>query len=208
MGYLQFTVPTTGTINGIKFFVATTDQAQGQDHYTVVTPAGQLIEIDEDGSNAAALTTAGAAFSTTGIEAFQMTTASLTTGFPDTNNTALYSDYTKTTVIAGADVAIGEGAFAVNYNNSSDPIFRIHLHVPSILEDIDTLAQNVIDCQCECDVNEMKAQKYIKARAYLDLIVYKAENATSYADRTEIQTMITTLTNFLGGTDELCGSCC
>jgi len=206
MGYLRFSVPSTGTINGIKFVIATADVTEADDRYDVVTPAGQLLEIDET-SDTALWTTAGAAFSTTGIEAWNFTVASLTAGFPDNVNTSLYSDTTKTTAIAGSAVALGEGAYSVNYNNDDDGGYRLHLHIPTILADIDTLADAVINDQCNCEPTAANAQKYIKARAYFDLLTYKANTAANEADRAEVQAMLNTLSNFLGGTDELCGTC-
>lgn len=207
MGYLRFVVPSTGTINGVKYIILSSEQAQADDRYDIVTPGGQLLEIDE-AEDASLWTAAGAVFSTTGIEGWEFTTPSLTTGFPDTSHTSIYSDTTKSTVIAGASVSLGEGAYSVNYNNDTEVTpYRLHLHVPTILSAIDTLASSVINCQCDCSIDAPTSQKYIKARAYLDLITYKATNATNEAGRAEVQTMLTTLTDFLKGTNELCGSC-
>jgi hypothetical protein len=206
MGYLRFSVPSTGTINGIKFVIATADVAEANDRYDVVTPAGQLLEIDE-ASDTSLWSAAGASFTTTGIESWNLTTASLTAGFPDNVNTSLYSDTTKTTAIAGSAVALGEGAYSVDYNNDDDGGYRLHLHIPTTLAAIDTLADAVINCQCNCETTAASTQKYVKARAYFDLLTYKANTAANEADRAEVQTMLTTLSNFLGGTDELCGTC-
>ncbi len=205
MGYLRFAVPSTGTINGIKFVIATSEVAQADDRYDVVTPAGQLLEIDE-ANDTSLWSTAGATFTTTGVEAWSLTVASLTAGFPDDANTSLYSDTTKTTAIAGSAVAFGEGAYSINYNND-DTGYRLHLHIPTILAAVDALADSVINCQCNCETTAASTQKYVKARAYFDLLTYKANNAANETDRAEVQAMITTLSNFLEGTDELCGAC-
>jgi hypothetical protein len=211
MGYLKFEIKgEAGTGIGIrKYFLNSSEETQADDRYTVVTPAGQLLDVDEaDTGDASAWVAAGMSFSTSGNEVGVITLAGLVTGFPSTTNTSLYADITTTTTIAGSGVTFGDGVYAVTYNNDSeDSNFRIHLHLPTILDAIDTLADRVINCQCNCIVDEMDAQKYIKARAYLDLIVYKAEEATSNADHAALQLMVTTLTNFLAGTDELCGSC-
>lgn len=210
MGYVQFAVKQEGSaINLTKYVLSTADIAQADDRYTVVTPGGQLLDIDEaDSADATAWALAGMSYSTSIAEVGMINLAGLITGFPTVTNTSLFSDITMGTAIAGSAVAFGEGVYAVTYNNSDEASnFRIHLHVPSILEDIDTLADAVINCQCNCMIDEMKTQKYIKARAYLDLIIYKAEEATANSDHAALQLMVTTLTNFLGGTDELCGSC-
>lgn len=210
MGYLQFAVrQESAALSLIKYVITTSDISQSDDKYTVVTPGGQLLDIDEaDSADGSAWIAAGMTYSTSAIEAGTITLTGLATGFPNATNTSLFSDITMGTAIAGADVAFGEGVYAVTYNNSSEPSnFRIHLHLPQILESIDTLADRVINCQCNCVVDDMDAQKYIKARAYLDLIIYKAEAATANSDHAALQLMVTTLTNFLGGTDELCGSC-
>ncbi len=194
MGYLHFSI--TGTdaaadiqLNGLKLARVSSDFAQADDLYTISYPGGSApLIINEAGGSAATWTSAGVNFSTTGNEAFVLTARSINTAF-------------------GGEIALTEGLYCVEYNNDSTDTLRPFLYIPTILEDIDTLAQNVIDCQCSCDINEAKAQKYIKARAYLDLIEYKSRNITAAGDITAINTMITKLTDFLGGTEELCGSC-
>lgn len=208
MGYFAFSSTDSGaTLVGTKLVASSSDFAQADDKYEISTPGGQFLSIDEAGADTAAWATAGVSFSTTTIENMTLTSASLTSGFPTATNTGIYSDSTKATAIAGSAVTLGEGAYGVLYNNETAGSLRVHLIIPTILGNIDTLAQNVIDCQCNCDLDAAKSQSYIKARAYLDLIQYKADTATAFTDLTEINTMLTTLTNFLAGTDELCGSC-
>jgi len=208
MGYFAFQSSDSGaTLVGTKLVASSGDFAQADDKYEISTPGGQFLNIDEAGADTAAWATAGMSFSTTTIEGFTLTSASLTSGFPTDTNTGIYSDSTKATAIAGSAVTLGEGAYGILYNNETAGSFRVALIIPTILEGIDTLADAVINCQCNCSIDEVKSQKYIKARAYLDLIQYKADNATAFTDMAEINTMITTLTNFLAGTDELCGSC-
>lgn len=194
MGYLHFSITGTTaaddiTLSGLKLARVSSDFAQADDLYTIDCPDGTTLTIDEAGADTAAWTTAGVAFSTTANEAFVLTETSLAAGFP------------------ALTVSLTEGLYCIQYNNDSTDTLRPFLYIPTILEDIDTLAQNVIDCQCECDIDEMKAQKYIKARAYLDLIEYKSRNITAAGDIAAINTMITKLTDFLTGTEELCGSC-
>lgn len=208
MGYLSFNVPSTASITGTKFVANSSDFAQADDLYEVTTPGGQFLNIDEAGADTAAWATAGVSFSITTIETFTITSTTLTNGFPTASNTGCYSDSTKATAIAGSAVALGEGAYGVGYNNTTGGAsFTVFLYTPTILDGIDTLADGVINCQCNCSVNEANAQSYIKARAYLDLIQTKANAATAHTDIAEINTMITTLTNFLAGTDDMCGSC-
>ena len=194
MGYLHLSI--TGTtaaddiqLSGLKLARVSSDFAQADDLYTITCPDGTALVIDEAGSDTAAWTSAGALFSTTGNEAFVLTESSVNGAF------------------SSLGLSLTEGLFCVEYNNDSADTLRPFLYIPTILEDIDTLAQAVIDCQCNCTIDEAKSQKYIKARAYLDLIEYKSRNIAAAADITDINTMITKLTDFLTGTEELCGSC-
>ena len=208
MGYFAFRSTDAGTtLTGTKLVASSGDFSQADDKYEISTPGGQFLNIDEAGADTAAWATAGVSFSTTTVETMTLTSASLTSGFPTASNTGIYTDYTKATAAAGSAVTLGEGAYGVLYNNETAGSFRVHLIIPTALGNIDTLADAVINCQCNCSLDEAKAQDYIKARAYLDLIQYKADTATGFADMAEINTMLTTLNNFLAGTDELCGSC-
>lgn len=210
MAYLFFDVNATN-VNGITFSTSFSGaDAAADDAFTITTPGGQVIVLDEaNAGDAAKYTAAGVSFSPTANDTFGLTAASLVAGFPDATNTSLYSDTTLGTAIAGSAVTLGEGCYFVSYNNETvtGNANRAHLYIPTILDGIDTLAANLINCQCNCELNSDKAQSYIKARAYLDLINYKADTATTNTEIAAINTMITTLTNFLAGTDELCGSC-
>ena len=194
MGYLHFSI--TGTtaaddirLSGLKLARVSSDFAQADDLYTITCPDGTALVIDEAGADTAAWTSAGVLFSTTGNEAMELTESSVNAAFPSLN------------------LSLTEGLYCVEYNNDSADTLRPFLYVPTIDADINTLAQSLIDCQCSCDINEMKSQKYIKARAYKDLIEYKSRNIAAAGDITAINAMITKLTDFLTGTDELCGSC-
>ena len=194
MGYLHFSITGTDeadniTLNGLKLARVSSDFAQADDLYTITCPDGTALVVNEAGTDTAAWTTAGMLFSTTGNEAFVFTNTSVNGAFPSLN------------------LDLKEGLFCVEYNNDSTDTLRPFLYIPTILEDIDTLAQNVIDCQCDCEIDSAKGQKYIKARAYLDLIEYKSRNIAAAGDITAINAMITKLTDFLTGTEELCGSC-
>ena len=194
MGYLHLSI--TGTtaaddiqLSGLKLARVSSDFAQADDLYTITCPDDTALVIDEAGADTAAWTTAGVAFSTSANEAFVLTETSVNGAFH------------------ALGLSLTEGLFCVEYNNDSTDTLRPFLYIPTILEDIDTLAQNVIDCQCNCEVDSAKGQKYIKARAYLDLIEYKSRNIAAAGDITAINAMVTKLTDFLTGTEELCGSC-
>ena len=194
MGYLHFSITGTNaaddiTLNGLKLARVSSDFAQADDLYTITCPDGTALVIDEAGSDTAAWTNAGVLFSTTGNEVLALTESSVNTAFPSLN------------------LSLTEGLYCIEYNNDSTDTLRPFLYIPTILEDIDTLAQNVLDCQCDCEIDSAKGQKYIKARAYLDLIEYKSRNIAAAGDITAINAMITKLTDFLTGTEELCGSC-
>jgi hypothetical protein len=176
---------------------------------TINLPSGQLMQIDEDGADAAAWTSAGVAFSVSGVDSFAITPAGITTGFPINGNTALYSDATKTTPIAGSAIVLGEGLYTTESvgDLSTGGAPRPYLYIPTIMAAIYTLADDLMNDQCECALNSEKAEKYIKARAYLDIILNEADALTAVSEMAAIQTKIDELEAFLGGTGTLCGSC-
>ena len=211
MGYLHLDITGTDeasdlTIIGLKLARISTDFTQSDDRYIIDCPDGSTLDINEAGAETSAWTTAGVLFSTTTNEAFTLSVSpsSLLLGFPTASAGAL----TKGGVnVAGDAVSFTEGLYCIQYNNDSADTLRPFLYIPTILEGIDNLATDVINCQCECEIDAMKSQRYIKARAYLDLIEYKSANITAAADIADINAMISKLTDFLGGTEELCGSC-
>ena len=194
MGYLHLSITGTTadsdlTLSGLKLARVSSDFAQADDLYTITCPDGTALVIDEAGADTAAWTAAGVLFSTTGSEAFTLTEATVNANFSSLN------------------LSLTEGLFCVQYNNDSADVLRPFLYIPTIQADVNTLAQNVIDCQCDCEIDSAKGQKYIKARAYLDLIEYKSRNIAAAGDITAINAMVTKLTDFLTGTENLCGSC-
>lgn len=194
MGYLHLSITGTTadsdlTLSGLKLARVSSDFAQADDLYTITCPDGTALVIDEAGADTAAWTAAGVLFSTTGSEAFTLTEATVNANFPS------------------LALSLAEGLFCVQYNNDSADVLRPFLYIPTIQADVNTLAQNVIDCQCDCEIDSVKGQKYIKARAYLDLIEYKSRNIAAAGDITAINAMVTKLTDFLTGTENLCGSC-
>jgi len=188
-----------------KYFTNVADATAADDRFEVSTPANQKLVIDEEGADTALWNAAGVTFYTADFgEFFDLRPSEIAAAFPDTSNESLFASVNSTTKIAGSAVTFGEGAYGFEYNNSD---FRVQLYIPTIMDAIEAAATDVINCQCDCEINSVKAQKYIKMRAYLDLILYKAQAAIGFSNMPEINTMVTTLTNFVGGTDELCGTC-
>lgn len=188
-----------------KYFTNVADATAADDRFEVSTPANQKLVIDEEGADTALWNAAGVTFYTADFgEFFDLRPSEIASAFPDTSNESLFASVNGTTKIAGSSVTFGEGAYGFEYNNTG---FRVQLYIPTIMDAIEAAATDVINCQCECEINSAKAQKYIKMRAYLDLILYKAQTAIGFSNMLEINTMVTTLTDFVGGTDELCGTC-
>lgn len=211
MAYLHLLVTGTNaddniTFNGVKLLSASADEAQADDQYTISCPSGNVLTIDEAGAETAEWATAGVTFSTSGAETFVITEATLIAGWttPNVSAGALTLNGVN---CSGNNVSLTEGLYCIEYNNDTSTPLRPFLYIPTIEDDIDTLATNVMNCQCDCNIDAVAGQRYIKARAYLDLIKYKSAQITAATDITEINTMIGLLTDFLGGTEELCGSC-
>lgn len=87
------------------------------------------------------------------------------------------------------------------------------LYVPTVESKLKLLAQALLDSQCNCKVDPALRDKFIKAKAYQELIYNKVINVgTDQITVTEIQECIndvtadiTILLNFLEGTETLCG---
>ena len=209
---LQFNVSgdaTDPTLNAYAMAITSGGFSATNFDVTINLPSGQLMQVDEDGADAAGWNTAGVAFSTPGVDSFALTAAGITSGFPTNGNTALYSDATKTTPIAGSAIVLGEGLYTTESvgDISTGGAPRPYLYMPTIMAGIYTLADGLMNSQCECALNSEKAEKYIKARAYLDIILNEADALTAVSEMAAIQTKIDELEAFLGGTGTLCGSC-
>jgi len=76
-----------------------------------------------------------------------------------------------------------------------------------------TLATSLINSQCDCKLDPTLSEKFVKAKAYQELIYNKVINLSDDpATVAEIQTAleeinsdISTLIAFLGDTESLCG---
>lgn len=210
MAYLNIT--TNSAVTSLTFRKHYTDAAQASaadDRIQFILPNGNYLNLNEANAADSALYIAGGiVFSTTNTDVAVISNANLTAGFPDDSNTSLFASYTSNEPVAGSAISMTEGLLIYNYNNQTGgATWTGVLFIPTIMGKIADLAQDLIDCQCNCELNEAKAQKYIKARAYLDLLISKVNAATTAETLIALQPMVTTLTNFLNGTEELCGSC-
>lgn len=211
MAYLNISANSAVSLLTVqKHFTSAAEAADADDRIEIITAAGNYLNMDETNSTDAALyPTAGIVFSTTATDVMALSSTNLTAGFPDDSNTTLFDGYLTGNPVAGSAVTFGEGLYIYRYNNESfsDNSFHGILFIPTIMSKIADLAEDLIDCQCSCELNEAKAQKYIKARAYLDLLISKVNATGDATTLIGLQPMVTTLTNFLNDTAELCGSC-
>ena len=211
MAYLNISANSTASLITVqKHFISAAEAADANDRIEIITASGNYLNMDEtNATDAAAYPTAGIVFSTSATDVMALNTTNLTAGFTDNNNTTLFDSYVAGNAVAGEAVTFGEGLYIYRYNNETNYNGDFHgiLFIPTIMSKIANLAQDLIDCQCNCELNSAKAQKYIKARAYLDLLISKVNATGSATELIALQPMVTTLTNFLSGTEELCGSC-
>lgn len=210
MAYINITADAAVSSLAIqKHFTNAGEVADADDRIEIITPSGNYLNMDETNATDIALyPNAGIVFSTTTTDVMALSTTNLSNGFEDNNNTTLFDSYTAGNAVAGSAVTFGEGLYIYRYSNQTGgATWTGILFIPTVMSKIADLAEDLIDCQCSCELNETKAQKYIKARAYLDLLISKVNAGTTPAALIELQPMVTTLTNFLNGTEELCGSC-
>lgn len=210
MAYLNIYMNNSATLITIqKHFTDPAEAADADDRVQLILPSGNYLNLNETNTgDAAKYAAANIDFSTTEGEVFSISTNNLTSGFPDDNNTSLFASYYANENAAGSAITVSEGLLAYNYNNEEGGgAWHGVLFIPTIMSKIAELAQDVIDCQCNCELNAAKSQKYLKARAYLDLLISKVNGETDPEKLIGLQSMVTTLTNFLNGTAELCGSC-
>lgn len=210
MAYLNITTNSAVTsVTLQKHYTSPAEASDADDRFQLILPNGNYLNLNEANTADASLYLAGGVvFSTSNTDVAVISNANLTAGFPDDSNTSLFASYTSNEPVAGSAISMSEGLLIYNYNNQTGgATWTGVLFIPTIMGKIADLAQDLIDCQCSCELNETKAQKYIKARAYLDLLISKVNAGTTFTALIELQPMVTTLTNFLNGTEELCGSC-
>lgn len=87
------------------------------------------------------------------------------------------------------------------------------IHIPVIEGKMVSMARKLLDSQCNCKLNVDLQEKFVKAKAYQELIYSKviglstdsATVAEVQAVLSEVNGMIQSLTNFLNGTETICG---
>lgn len=107
-----------------------------------------------------------------------------------------------------------EGLYYYATNDASGDDIHWLLYIPTIETKLSELANQVLDNQCNCKLDPTISEKFIKAKAYQELINYKVTalptdsilSTSQIKDRlSNINGMVDTLTNFLNGTDTICG---
>jgi len=106
-----------------------------------------------------------------------------------------------------------DGLYFYSLTNSVDIENQWVLYMPSIEEKMKTLATSLLQSQCQCKLDAALSDKFIKAKAYQELIYHKVADATVDGNTTaqiqavlsDVNSDIQTLTAFLEGTEELCG---
>ena len=210
MAYLNINMNNSATLITVqKHYTNPTEASAADDRVQLILPSGNYLNFNEaNAGDASKYTTAGIVFSTTVTDVMSISSTNLTNGFPDDDNTSLFASYTANDNAAGSAITISEGLLAYNYNNETGgAAWHGLLFIPTLMGKIADLAEDLLDCQCNCELNSVKAQKYLKARAYLDLLISKVNDESDVNKLISLQPMVTTLTNFLNGTEELCGSC-
>lgn len=104
--------------------------------------------------------------------------------------------------------ALEQGVYHYTVTNGSDSELQYIILMPDVEAAISTLAQKLLDSQCNCQMNRSVMDNFVKAKALQQLIYAKVAehgNAMDSAFLTEINTDVTVLQDFLQGTDDMCG---
>lgn len=136
--------------------------------------------------------------------------SNLATEYPD-GNTAYFS-------AAGVNIPFAiqsyiDGLYFYSLTNAVDVENQWVLYMPSIEEKMKTLATSLLQSQCQCKLDATLSDKFVKAKAYQELIYHKVADATLNGNTTaQIQAVLTDvnsdiqiLTGFLEGTKKICG---
>jgi len=106
-----------------------------------------------------------------------------------------------------------DGLYRYEAAASSGDEIQWLIHMPDIEAKMVTLAKQLLNSQCNCKLDADLQEKFVKAKAYQELIYNKViglpTNQSSVAEiqevLAEVNDMIQTLTNFLNGTETICG---
>ena len=106
-----------------------------------------------------------------------------------------------------------DGLYRYEASDSAGDDKQWLIHIPVIEGKMSSLAQQLLDSQCKCKLDVDLQEKFVKAKAYQELIYSKViglgTDQTTTAEiqevLSEVNGMIQTLTNFLNGTETMCG---
>lgn len=132
--------------------------------------------------------------------------AGLAAAYDDDTHTAYYNAAGE--VQAFGIASFEDGVYHYTFTNGSDDEFQYVIFIPEIEEAIETLAKKLIDSQCNCQLNRSVMDNFVKAKALQQLIYAKAADLGDRyiaASFDELNADIKVLTDFLAGTNDVCG---
>jgi hypothetical protein len=130
----------------------------------------------------------------------------LTAEFPDENNTEYFNSAGNNIAYRQTDFVDAVYHYTITQPDGTETQYLILM--PTIETAIAELAQQVIDTQCNCKINNAVAENFIKAKAMQQLVYSKigSYGSTYNAEfMAEVNADIATLTDFLAGTNNVCG---
>lgn len=106
-----------------------------------------------------------------------------------------------------------DGLYRYEASDSAGDDKQWLIHIPVIEGKMASMARQLLDSQCNCKLDVDLQEKFVKAKAYQELIYSKVIGldtnqgtiAEIQAVLSEVNGMIQTLTNFLNGTETMCG---
>ena len=138
--------------------------------------------------------------------AIVITPVLLQPAIPDDQHTKYYDN--SGTPQAFSITSFADGVYHYTFTNGSDVEAQYLVRIPAIEEKIETLAKQLMDSQCNCQLNRSVMDNFVKAKALQQLIYSKVLDMSpdyNEANFDEVNADVKVLSDFLAGTNSVCG---
>lgn len=169
--------------------------------FTFTFPNGDYLDqtFDEAGN--------AATYIEAGVNAyFLLDVSNLELEFPDEDNTQHFNSVGEN--IAFRQTKMTGGVFHYEITQGADSELQYVIIIPAIEEAITTLANKLVDSQCNCQMNRSVMDNFVKAKALQQLIYAKVADQGTTLSTTfliDVNADVNVLQDFLQGTTDVCG---